>query len=71
MTLAGNCPAPGHNRTFGPVAQMGERFVRNEQVRGSIPLGSTKAIRITGPAYIVGPKSFCGRFAKRRGVEDQ
>ena len=27
--------------TGGAVAQMGERLVRNEEVRGSIPLGST------------------------------
>ena len=26
---------------IGAVAQMGERLVRNEEVRGSIPLGST------------------------------
>jgi hypothetical protein len=30
-------PVPGD----GAVAQMGERLVRNEEVRGSIPLGST------------------------------
>ena len=27
----------------GAVAQMGERVVRNDEVRGSIPLGSTSA----------------------------
>lgn len=27
---------------FGPVAQLGEHFVRNEGVRGSNPLRSTK-----------------------------
>src|SRR2546430_11154821 len=27
----------------GAVAQLGERLVRNEEVRGSIPLGSTTA----------------------------
>ncbi len=27
---------------FGAVAQLGERIVRNDEVRGSIPLGSTK-----------------------------
>ena len=27
----------------GAVAQQGERLVRNEEVRGSIPLGSTTA----------------------------
>ncbi len=26
----------------GAVAQMGERVVRNDEVRGSIPLGSTR-----------------------------
>lgn len=26
---------------FGVVAQLGERVVRNDEVRGSIPLGST------------------------------
>jgi hypothetical protein len=30
---------PAHR--LGAVAQMGERLVRNEEVRGSIPLGST------------------------------
>ena len=29
-------------RFFGAVAQLGERVVRNDEVRGSIPLGSTK-----------------------------
>src|SRR5262245_2421226 len=28
----------------GAVAQLGERLVRNEEVRGSIPLGSTTAL---------------------------
>ena len=27
---------------YGPLAQLGERQVRNLEVRGSIPLGSTK-----------------------------
>jgi hypothetical protein len=30
-----------NNRTHGAVAQLGERRVRNAEVRGSIPLGST------------------------------
>ena len=38
----GICPV-----TRGAVAQMGERLVRNEEVRGSIPLGSTT--RFTDP----------------------
>src|SRR3546814_2732338 len=29
----------------GAVAQLGERIVRNDEVRGSIPLGSTTPIR--------------------------
>lgn len=29
------------NKFFGAVAQLGERFVRNEQVVGSIPINST------------------------------
>jgi hypothetical protein len=34
---------------FGAVAQLGERSVRNAEVRGSIPLGSTaKAINHRG-----------------------
>ena len=32
----GTIPLP-----IGAVAQLGERLVRNEEVRGSIPLGST------------------------------
>ena len=28
----------------GPIAQLGERKVRNLEVRGSIPLGSTKQV---------------------------
>ncbi len=28
-------------KEYGPVAQMGERCVRNAEVRGSIPLRST------------------------------
>lgn len=28
-------------RVFGAVAQLGERFVRNEEVAGSTPAGST------------------------------
>ena len=30
------------NTRCGAVAQLGERVVRNDEVRGSIPLGSTK-----------------------------
>ena len=34
-------PFAGYERWNGAVAQMGERVVRNDEVRGSIPLGST------------------------------
>jgi hypothetical protein len=33
---------PVFRSKFGVVVQLGERFVRNEEVRGSTPLGSTK-----------------------------
>ena|SRR6516225_4558646 len=33
------CPRRAHG---GAVAQLGERLVRNEEVRGSTPLGSTR-----------------------------
>ena len=36
-------------RQIGAVAQLGERYVRNVEVRGSIPLGST--IIFKGLAY--------------------
>ena len=46
--LAGE-PAIARFRAFvcplGAVAQLGERLVRNEEVRGSIPLGSTSLRR--------------------------
>ena len=32
----------------GAVAQLGERVVRNDEVRGSIPLGSTIKINYLG-----------------------
>ena len=32
----------------GAVAQLGERLVRNEEVRGSIPLGSTNLRAFVG-----------------------
>src|SRR5947209_18581670 len=34
-------PALGRAHLAGAVAQLGERLVRNEEVRGSTPLGST------------------------------
>ena len=35
---------------LGAVAQLGERLVRNEEVRGSIPLGSTSLRRFAATA---------------------
>ena len=38
----------------GAVAQLGERLVRNEEVRGSTPLGSTKAhLRRTPQSFVI------------------
>ena len=38
---------------LGAVAQLGERLVRNEEVRGSIPLGSTiPPSRLLGRAMV-------------------
>ena len=37
---------------LGAVAQLGERLVRNEEVRGSIPLGSTTPSRLLGRAMV-------------------
>jgi len=40
-------PAPAVSGTGGAVAQLGERYVRNVEVRGSIPLGSTIFINVS------------------------
>ena len=37
-------PGPFAQHWNGAVAQMGERVVRNDEVRGSIPLGSTRRL---------------------------
>ena len=45
LMRASACPlagAAGAKTWNGAVAQMGERVVRNDEVRGSIPLGSTR-----------------------------
>src|SRR5262249_59403228 len=40
----------GKARLIGAVAQLGERLVRNEEVRGSTPLGSTRETKdLEGP----------------------
>ena len=38
----------------GAVAQLGERLVRNEEVRGSNPLGSTKPALLLKQAFAKG-----------------
>jgi hypothetical protein len=45
---AARSPAP-FLRRLGAVAQLGERRVRNAEVRGSIPLGSTNPVRSPHP----------------------
>ena len=40
-------PAPAVFGIGGAVAQLGERYVRNVEVRGSIPLGSTIFINVS------------------------
>ena len=54
------CPALDRSRRwflyasgfFGAVAQLGERHVRNVEVSGSIPLGSTKVSATRGRAGV-------------------
>ena len=36
----------------GAVAQLGERVVRNDEVRGSIPLGSTNGFQAVDSQYL-------------------
>ena len=58
---------------FGAIAQLVERFVRNEEVRGSIPLSSTNAMsrdipdtrtRVMGSGVLV----FGGLWGRLGGV---
>ena len=42
MFLTALTPGAYIAASLGAVAQLGERSVRNAEVRGSIPLGSTK-----------------------------
>src|SRR5690242_1846021 len=58
------CRPPG----IGAVAQLGERLVRNEEVRGSIPLGSTslrplRGLRLGKPAF--------ANFQRNKGKEER
>ena|SRR6476619_6736224 len=50
---------------LGAVAQLGERLVRNEEVRGSIPLGSTSLRRFAAPA---GKPAFVHQRFRGEGV---
>ena len=61
----GRFPVTGHRSSShwtGAVAQMGERVVRNDEVRGSIPLGSTSVPVLTSifahPELAKGPPFF-------------
>ena len=46
--VARESPLAYRQRSFGAVAQLGERVVRNDEVRGSIPLGSTNFPKTCG-----------------------
>ena len=46
----------------GAVAQLGERVVRNDEVRGSIPLGSTKELKRLKRIEILNHRTFYGRL---------
>ena len=43
----------GKKRQYGPVAQLGERQVRNLEVEGSIPFGSTISRKITAKLAVI------------------
>ncbi len=49
-------PAFGSITQVGAVAQLGERHVRNVEVVGSIPIGSTISLKTTAPLG----RFFCG-----------
>ena len=52
---------------LGAVAQLGERLVRNEEVRGSIPLGSTTPFDRQHPLDRQHPRCFVFRRNLQRG----
>ena len=64
------------HRWIGAVAQFGERRVRNAEVRGSTPLGSTSVSRtftitkqVYGrPPFSLSPGRRCTRFSPRPQV---
>jgi hypothetical protein len=65
---------PNADTGDGAVAQLGERLVRNEEVRGSIPLSSTTipgSHMIFVTAQVGGAKQACGQTwtEKRRGIQ--
>ena len=49
---------------YGPLAQLGERQVRNLEVRGSIPLWSTKTKTPDGVFFLGGPMKFALRASE-------
>lgn len=56
--------------SFGLVAQLGERLVRNEEVRGSIPLRSTPYVsgEVTSTGRFGGSAQFRVRYRDRRST---
>lgn len=44
VTVLTSCGGYATSRADGAVAQLGERVVRNDEVVGSIPIGSTKSV---------------------------
>src|SRR5713226_4578033 len=60
------------NLAFGPLAQLGERLVRNQEVGGSIPPRSTNLKSSWGPTLCLQPRASpdendgtCGSEARR------
>ena len=67
------CPAPAvisRRLEGGVVAQLVERLVRNEEVRGSIPLNSTTALRfdqrLRGFSALLSPGPHASPHGRRR-----
>src|SRR6478672_11920779 len=72
MTPTLECRAMAHFRAFdgplGAIAQLGERLVRNEEVGGSIPPGSTSLRRSAATA---GKPAFVRHWFNGRGVAER
>ncbi len=81
MTLT-PCPVPGSvgidnplgigdTAPVGAVAQLGERVVRNDEVRGSIPLGSTTpTFGSAGPRILPRPRIGRASIPRRAAQPD-